>query len=123
MEAITQTTESVELALLDLFQMLSKGHFVDAMYKYLHTDVTLHEGNDTVKSGKEYCITVEEEILSDVAEFMRYEVKDYAINGDTTFYEAIMEYRENGGKTVRVDQCVVSRWADGKIIRERFYHS
>lgn len=37
--------QNLESNLRDLFEMLSKGLFIEAMQKYHHDDVTLREGN------------------------------------------------------------------------------
>ena len=115
--------QNLETNLRDLFEMLSKGLFIEAMLKYHHDDVTLREGNAPPKQGKEHCIALEKEVLATVAEFTRYEVLGYAIGGDTTYYEAIIEYKETSGNHVKVEQAVVSQWRDDNIISERFYHA
>ncbi|MDN5202026.1 nuclear transport factor 2 family protein [Fulvivirgaceae bacterium BMA10] len=107
----------------DLFEILSKGQFLEGMEKYLHDDVVLREGNAEPKVGKAHCMALEKEVLEGVGEFIRYEVSSSAVANDTSFYEAIMEYKEKNGNHVKVEQAVVSQWKDGKIIHERFYHS
>lgn len=114
---------SIETNLKDIFSLLSKGQFIEAMEKHLHAEVQLREVNAEPKVGKDHCISVEKEILKGVGEFIQYTVSDYAINGDVSFYEAVMEYKEVDGTHVKVEQSVVSRWKDGKIINERYYHA
>lgn len=113
----------VENNLKDLFQMLGKGQFVEAMEKYLAPNVVLQEANETPKEGKEYCINVEKEVLEGVGEFIGYNVKNYAVNGNQSFYEAVMEYKEKNGNYVKVEQAVASKWENGKIVSERYYHA
>ncbi|MFT4537152.1 MAG: ketosteroid isomerase-like protein [Saprospiraceae bacterium] len=107
----------------DVFNMLAKGQFIEAMDKYFDNDVQLFEGNNPSKEGKEHCINIEKEILSNVGEFIQYTVSNFAVSGDTSFSEAIMEYKEKDGTHVKVEQAVVSKWKDGKIVQERFYHA
>ena len=123
MMEVQTTTQDIESNLHDLFDILSRGQFVEAMQKYHHDDVVLREGNGDPKHGKAFCIAFEEEVLKNVGEFIRYEVLDYAVNGDTSFYEAVMEYKEINGNHVRVEQAVVSKWSDDTIVSERFYHA
>ncbi len=115
--------ETIETNLAVLFDMLSKGQFVEAQEKFFHEDVTLVEGNADPKQGKEHCIAVEKEVLSGVAEFIGYTVSGHATSEGRSYYEAVMEYVENSGNRVRVEQAVVSDWEDGQIVKERFYHA
>ena len=117
------TTTTLENDLKDLLGLLKNGQFIDAQEKYLADDVTLIEGNAAPKSGKANVINLEKEVLAEVAEFIRYEVTDYAVNGNVTFYEGVMEYIQKDGVHVKVEQAVVDRWESGKIVSERFYHA
>ena len=40
-----------------------------------------------------------------------------------TFYETVMDWITTDGTPVPVEQIVVAKWQDGKIIHERFYHN
>ena len=55
--------------------------------------------------------------------FEGYRVSRMGFGDDLTFYEAVMEYTQTDGTAVRVNQCVVDRWKDGKIVSERFFHA
>lgn len=117
------THTTIENHLKDLLGLLKNGQFIEAQEKYLADDVTLIEGNAAPKSGKAHVINLEKEVLAGVAEFIRYEVTDYAVNGDVTFYEGVMEYIQKDGVHVKVEQAVVDKWESGKIVSERFYHA
>lgn len=119
---MTQVT-NIEENLKDLLHLLSQGQFILAQEKYLAENVSLAEGNAEAKTGKEFVIAEEKAVLAGVGEFIRYEVKDYAVNGNVTFYEGVMEYVQTDGVHVKVEQAVVDRWEDGKIVSERFYHA
>lgn len=116
------TNEELKAALADMHSLLAKGDFLEAMERYLHDDVTLQEAEDPPKQGKAYCMDLERKLLEDVAAFGGYSVSSVGFGDDITFYEAVMEYTLKDGTDVRVVQCVVDRWRDGKIISERFYH-
>jgi len=118
--AMTQVTES---QMNEVHNMLAKGEFIEAMEKFYIDDVVLQEANETPKKGKQNVIEGEKEMLAGVGEFIRYEVHGKALNNDTTFYSATMEYVEKSGTHVKVEQTVVSKWENGKIISERFYHA
>ncbi|MFY0593743.1 SnoaL-like domain-containing protein [Roseivirga sp.] len=114
---------NIEENLKDLLSLLSKGQFIEAQEKYLSDDVTLTEGNDTPKAGKANVIAQEKEVLSGVGEFIRYEASNTAVNGNVSFYEGVMEYIQKDGVHVKVEQTVVDKWENGKIVSERFYHA
>ena len=123
MIATVSIQEQIENNLNDVLSHLSKGQFIDAMQKYLHENVTLTEANGTPKKGKAYCIAKEEELLATVSEFIRYEViSGPAVKGDTSFYESVMEFITNDGVKHTFEQVVRTKWKDGQIIDERFYH-
>ena len=108
----------------DVTAILAKGDFIGAMEKYLHNDVKLYEGNNPPKEGKEFCIAEEKKLLDTVVEFGGYRVlSGPAVEGDTTFYEAVMEFKTNDGTDHRFEQVVRTKWQDGKIVDERFYHA
>ena len=112
---------AIEENLNDLLSLLAEGQFVQAQEKYLADNVTLVERDDTPKTGKENVIELEKQALVGVREFVRYEAFNIAVNGNFSFYKGVMEYVQNDGKYVRVEQAVVDRWEDGKIA-EGFYH-
>ena len=106
-----------------LHEMLGAGQFLEAMAEFLDDDVVLQEGDAEPKNGKQNAIDFEAKFLENVAEFGGYSVSSTAVAGDKTFYEAVMEYTPKDGDPVRVQQCVVDTWRNGKIVHERFYHA
>lgn len=113
----------IENALLDLKVLLGKGQFLEAMDKYLADDVVLQEANNEPKVGKQTAIQAEKELLATVTDFGRYEMKNIAIKGNTSYYEAIMEFTTNDGQSHRFEQVNRTVWKDGKIINERYFHA
>jgi ketosteroid isomerase-like protein len=117
------TTDELKNASDALHTLLSQGKFLEAMDEFLHDDVVLQEANEATKRGKKLCMDLEAKVLEDVATFGGYRVSNVGFGDDTVFYQAVMEYTQTDGKEVRVDQCVVDTWRDGKIVSERFYHA
>lgn len=114
----------IEKSLTHIFALLKEAKFIEAMDTYLHDDVILQEANGTPKYGKADCIQFEEDFINnDLKEFVRYEVGNYAVNGNHSFYDAIMELKLNDGSTMLSEQIVATEWKDGKIFRERYYHA
>ena len=107
-----------------LFALLKEAKFIEAMETYLHDDVILREANGTPKEGKAFCIKFEQDFIDNqLAEFVRYDVSDYAINDKHSFYTAVMELKLKDGSTMLAEQVVATEWKDGKIYRERYYHA
>ena len=113
----------IEAAILDLKELLGKGQFLEAMETYLTDDVVLQEADGTPKVGKETCIIAEKELLATVTEFIKYDILHYAISGNTSYYEAVMEFKTNDGQHHRFEQVNRTKWRDGKIYSERYYHA
>ena len=115
---------TIEKNLQAIFGLLKEAKFIEAMETYLHDDVTLQEANNEPKVGKEACIKFEDDFINnDLAEFIRYDVGNYAVNGNFSYYDAVMELKLKDGSTMLSEQAVASEWKDGKIYRERYYHA
>ncbi|MEM9077231.1 MAG: SnoaL-like domain-containing protein [Bacteroidota bacterium] len=115
-ELLTKANEVVDL--------LAEGKFIEAMENYLADDVQLFEGNNPAKVGKAFTIAEEQKLLDTVTAFHGYTVTSGpAVKGDTTFYEAVMEFDTNDGTQHRFEQAVRTQWKDGKIVNERYYHA
>jgi len=108
---------------VEVTNLLAEGKFIEAMEQYLDDDVHLYEGNNEPKIGKEFCLTEERNLLDTVVAFHGYNVlSGPAVKDDTTFYEAVMEFRTNDGKEHKFEQVVRTKWKNGKIVNERYYH-
>jgi len=108
----------------EVVALLAEGKFIEAMQEYLDDDVQLFEGNNAPKVGKEFCLAEEKKLLDTVTAFDGYKVlSGPAVNGDTTFYEAVMEFTTNDGTDHKFEQVVRTKWENGKIINERYYHA
>ncbi|WP_420402155.1 SnoaL-like domain-containing protein [Flagellimonas sp.] len=104
--------------------LLAEGKFIEAMENYLDDNVQLFEGNNPAKVGKDFCLAEEKKLLDTVTAFHGYTViSGPAVKGDTTFYEAVMEFTTDDGTDHRFEQVVRTQWKDGKIINERYYHA
>jgi hypothetical protein len=104
-----------EKNLKHIFGLLKEAKFIEAMETYLHDDVILQEANGEPKHGKEFCVKFEDAFIkNDLAEFIRYDVGDFAVNGNRSFYEAVMELKLKDGSTMLVDQIVATERKDGK---------
>ncbi|WP_422858995.1 SnoaL-like domain-containing protein [Flagellimonas sp. S174] len=108
----------------EVVNLLAEGKFIEAMENYLADDVQLFEGNNPAKVGKAFSLAEEQKLLDTVTAFHGYTVTSGpAVKGDTTFYEAVMEFDTNDGTQHRFEQVVRTQWKDGKIVNERYYHA
>ena len=115
---------TIEKNLKHIFSLLKEGQFIEAMNTYLHDDVILREANGEPKEGKAYCVQFEQDFIDNQLEaFIRYDVNNYAVNNNHSFYDAVMELKLKDGSTMLSEQVVATEWKDGKIYRERYYHS
>lgn len=104
--------------------LLAEGKFIEAMEGYLDDNVQLFEGNNPAKIGKDFCLAEEKKLLDTVVAFHGYKViSGPAVKNDVTFYEAVMEFRTNDGTEHKFEQVVRTKWENGKIINERYYHA
>ena len=114
----------IEKNLIHVHQLLAKGEFIEAMETYLHDDVELREANGEAKVGKAFCVKFEDDFIkNDLKEFVGYKVGNYAVQGNLSFYDAVMTLKLNDGSTMVSEQVVATEWKDGKIFRERYYHA
>ena len=114
----------IEKNLNHIHQLLSEAKFIEAMETYLHEDVELKEGNNAPKKGKKFNVGFEQDFIDNqLAEFVRYDVYDIAVQGNYSFYTAEMELKLKDGSTMLSEQAVATQWKDGKIYRERYYHA
>ncbi|WP_459213040.1 hypothetical protein [Aquimarina rhabdastrellae] len=115
---------SIEKNLKHVHELLAKGAFIEAMDLYLHDQVELREANGEPKQGKAFNLKFEQDFIDNkLEEFVRYDVNNYAVNGNHSFYDAVMELKLKDGSTMLSEQSVVTEWKDGKIYRERYYHA
>ncbi len=114
----------IEKNLVHIHELLTKGGFIEAMETYLHSDVELREAEGEVKTGKAFCVKFEDDFIkNDLKEFVGYKVGNYAVQGNYSFYDAVMTLKLNDGSTMVSEQVVATEWKDGKIYRERYYHA
>ena len=114
----------IEENLVHIHKLLAKGEFIEAMETYLHDNVELREANGEAKVGKAFCIKFEDDFIkNDLKEFVGYKVGNYAVQGNYSFYDAVMTLKLNDGTTMVSEQVIATEWKDGKIFRERYYHA
>ena len=103
---------NIEKNLKHVHELLAKGAFIEAMETYLHDEVELTEANETPKKGKDFCVQFEQDFIDNqLAEFVGYEVGNYAVQGDHSFYDAqTQRWKYHGIRTS--GRYRMERWKD-----------
>ena len=119
----TPTTIPLQDRLEDLFSYIREGRILDAINEFYAEDAVMQENNLPPTAGREANLEREKLFLSTVKEWKRFEVTAKGVGEDVTFYETVMDWVTTDGTPVHVEQVVVAKWRNGKIIHERYYHN
>jgi hypothetical protein len=119
----TSTAITLQDKLEDLCAYIRQGRILDAINEFYAANVVMQENTQTPTVGREANLEREKQFLSTVKEWQRFEVTAKGVGDNVTFYETVMDWVTTDGSLVHVEQVVVAKWRDGKIIHERFYHS
>ena len=119
----TPTTINLQDRLEDLFSYIREGRILDAINEFYAEDATMQENSLPPTVGREANYEREKQFLSMVKEWKGFEVTAKGVGEDVTFYETVMDWVTTDGTPVHVEQVVVAKWRDGKIIHERYYHN
>ena len=116
------TIISLEDRLEDLFSYIRQGRILDAINEFYAEDAVMQENSDPPTVGRKANLEREQQFLNTVKEWKRFDITAKGIGEDVTFYETVMDWVAADGNPVHVEQVVVAKWRDGKIIHERYYH-
>ena len=119
----THTTVNLEDRLDELFSYVRDGRIPDAINEFYAADAVMQENTQPPTIGRKANLEREKQFLSTVKEWKRFDVIAKGIGEDVTFYETVMDWIATDGTPVHVEQAVVTKWRDGKIVHERYYHN
>jgi len=119
----TPTTITLQDRLEDLFSYIREGRILDAINEFYAEDAAMQENNLPPTVRREANFEREKQFLSTVKEWKRFDVPAKGVGEDVTFYETVMDWVTTDGTPVHVEQVVVAKWRNGKIIHERYYHN
>ena len=114
------TIISLEDRLEDLFSYIRQGRILDAINEFYAEDTVMQENSNPPTVGRETNLEREQQFLDTVKEWKRFDVTAKGIGENVTFYETVMDWVAADGTPVHVEQVVVAKWRDGKIIHERY---
>ncbi|MDR4469896.1 MAG: hypothetical protein MRJ68_16630 [Nitrospira sp.] len=118
-------SKSVKDTLEEMLGILKEGQMTEGQKRYFADDVVTQEGNQPPVFGKQASIERLDKFRETigVAAFVSYTIGAVAIAGNTSFYDSVLTVNLKNGQTINLEQVVKTDWRDGKIIRERYYHS
>lgn len=119
----TPTAINLQDGLEDLFAYIRGGRILDAINAFYAEDAAMQENNQPPTVGREANLEREKQFLKTVKEWKRFDVTAKGVGDDVTFYETVMDWITTDGTPVHVEQVVVAKWQDGRIIHERYYHN
>ncbi len=105
-----------------LHARISQGQLLEAFDEFYAEDVSMQENLNEPVVGHSANREREVAFLAGIAEVQGYDVHAIAAHDDVTFVESTFRFRSTEGTEVSMTQVARSRWRDGKITEERFYH-
>jgi ketosteroid isomerase-like protein len=105
-----------------LFGYIRQGKIIEAMREFYDKDVKMQDNANPPTVGQAANIDREKQFLSGVKEWKGFNVTASAVGDDVTFYECSLDFIATSGQPVHMEQVVVARWKNGKIVHERFYY-
>jgi ketosteroid isomerase-like protein len=116
------STTNLQQRLNDLFGFIRQGKIIDAMNEFYDKETVMQDNANPPTKGLAANIEREKQFLNGVKEWKGFEVTASAVDDNVTFYECSLAFVATSGQPVHMEQVVVTRWKDGKIIHERFYY-
>ena len=117
------TTPKLQDRLENLFSYIREGRILEAMDEFYAEDTVMQENNLPPTVGRDANKDREKQFLSTVKEWKGFDVTAKGVGENVTFYETVMDWISTEGTPVHVEQVVVAKWRDGKIVHERYYHN
>ena len=116
------STINLQQRLNDLFSYIRQGKIVEAMNEFYDKDVKMQDNANPPTIGQAANIEREKQFLSGVKEWKGFNVTALAVGDNVTFYECSLDFIATSGQPVHMEQVVVAKWNNGKIVHERFYY-
>ena len=113
---------NLQQRLNDLFGYIRQGKIVEAIQEFYDKDVAMQENANPPTVGQAANIEREKQFLNGVKEWKGFNVTASAVGDNVTFYECSLDFVATSGQPVHMEQVVVTKWNNGKIVYERFYY-
>lgn len=106
----------------ELLDYIRNGRIMDAMREFYADDVVMQEPAYGQTVGLEANLEREQHFVDSVKDFKNFEAIP-AVGDGVSIYENVMDWIDQDGNARHVEQTVVAKWKDGKIVHERFYYN
>ena len=116
------STVDLQQRLNDLFGYIRQGKIIEAITEFYDKDVKMQENANPPTAGQAANVEREKQFMSGVKEWKGFNVTASAVGDDVTFYECNLDFIATSGQLVHMEQVVVAKWKNGKIVHERFYY-
>jgi len=116
------STMNLQQRLNDQFDYIRQGKIIEAMNEFYDKDTKMQENGNPPTVGLAANIEREKQFLNGVKEWKGFNVTASAVGDNVTFYECSLDFVTTTGQSVHLEQVVVSKWENGKIVHERFYY-
>ena len=113
---------NLQQRLNDLFGYIRQGKIIEAMNEFYDKDTMMQDNANPPTKGLAVNIEREKQFMSGVKEWKGFNVTASAVGDDVTFYECNLDFIATSGQPVHMEQVVVAKWKNGKIVHERFYY-
>jgi ketosteroid isomerase-like protein len=101
--------------------LIEAGRPMEAFERFYAEDVIMQENETTPRVGKAANRAACQAFV-DQSTDLRMRLVAAASAGDVSFAEWAFTYRGPDGREIRHSEVAVRRWADGRIVSERFYY-
>ncbi|NOS82820.1 MAG: nuclear transport factor 2 family protein [Nitrospira sp.] len=116
------STINLQQRLNDLFGYIRQGKIIEAMSEFYDKETVMQDNANPPTVGQAANVEREKQFLSGVKEWKGFNVSASAVGDDVTFYECSLDFIATSGQPVHMEQVVVAKWKNGKIVYERFYY-
>ncbi|MEM6393492.1 MAG: SnoaL-like domain-containing protein [Planctomycetota bacterium] len=114
-------TATTNVRIHELLEYIQQGRIMDAMREFYADDVVMEEPAYGTTAGLQANLDREQQFVDSVKQFKGFTAK-VAVGEGFSAYENTMDWVDQDGNDVHVEQVAVQDWKDGKIVRERFYY-
>ena len=113
---------NLQQRLNDLFGYIRQGKIIEAMNEFYDKDTVMQDNANPPTKGLAANVEREKQFLSGVKEWKGFTVTASGVGDNVTFYECSLDFIATSGQPVHMEQVVVAKWKNGKIVHERFYY-
>ena len=116
------STINLQQRLNDLFGYIRQGKIIEAMSEFYDKEMVMQDNANPPTVGQAANVEREKQFLSGVKEWKGFNVTASAVGDNVTFYECSLDFIATSGQPVHMEQVVVAKWKNAKIVHERFYY-